>query len=81
MDAGNAQNSNLLFSKVGHVQSLSNLSPEFLTLEVLNPALSGAKQFEPGYKGPWMSDNMEPDDFFFCGCCMDAQFETNESKE
>jgi hypothetical protein len=28
-----------------------------------------AKQFEPGYKGPWMIDNMEPDDLFFCGCC------------
>ena len=29
-----------------------------------------AKQFEPGYNGPWMIDNMEPDDFFFCGCCL-----------
>ena len=37
MAAGNAQNSNLLFSKVGLVQSLSNLSPKFLMLEVLNP--------------------------------------------
>ena len=37
MSAGNVQNSNLLFSKVGLVQSLSNLSPKFLMLEVLNP--------------------------------------------
>jgi hypothetical protein len=29
MAAGNAQNSNLLFSKVGLVQSLSNLQPDF----------------------------------------------------
>ena len=36
-DTGNAQNSNLLFSKVGLVQSLSNLSPAFLRLDVLNP--------------------------------------------
>jgi hypothetical protein len=42
MAAGNAQNSNLLFSKVGLVQSLSNLSPEFLMLEGLNPSLSGS---------------------------------------
>ena len=38
MAAGNAQNSNLLYSKVGLVQSLSNLSPAFLWLDVLNPA-------------------------------------------
>ena len=36
-DTGNAQNSNLLFSKVGLIQSLSNLSPAFLRLDVLNP--------------------------------------------
>lgn len=41
MVAGNAQNSNLMFSKVGLVESLSNLSPELLRLEVLNSALSG----------------------------------------
>ena len=46
MSAGNVQNSNLLFSKVGLVQSLSNLSPAFLWLDVLNPALSDGKAYQ-----------------------------------
>lgn len=40
-----------------------------------------AKQFEPGYKGPWMIDNVKPDDLFFCGCCLDDLFDTDESNE
>ena len=27
-----------------------------------------AKQFEPGYKGPWIIDNVKPDDLFICSC-------------
>jgi hypothetical protein len=37
-----------------------------------------AKQFEPGYKGTWMMDNMEPDDFFFCGCCLNQDGDLEE---
>jgi hypothetical protein len=28
-----------------------------------------AKQFEPGYKGPWLIDSLEPEELGFCGCC------------
>ena len=27
-----------------------------------------AKQFEPGYTGPWMIDNAEPEELFICSC-------------
>lgn len=37
-----------------------------------------AKQFEPGYKGPWMIDNMEPGDLFFCSCCLDHDADLEE---
>ena len=39
-----------------------------------------AKQFEPGYNGPWMIDNMEPEEFFFCGCCLNQELE-NETNQ
>lgn len=28
-----------------------------------------SKQFEPGFKGPWRIDSMEPEELGFCGCC------------
>ena len=40
-----------------------------------------AKQFEPGYKGPWMIDNMEPDDLFFCVCCSNHDEALEESPQ
>jgi hypothetical protein len=27
------------------------------------------KRLKPGYNGPWLSDNLEPEELSICGCC------------
>ena len=46
-----------------------------------------AKQFEPGYDGPWLSDRLEPSDLFICGCSIEHHddsgncLESNENND
>ncbi len=39
------------------------------------------KRFEPGYDGPWLSDRLEPNDLFICGCSIHYQDESDNCLE
>lgn len=40
-----------------------------------------AKQFEPGYNGPWRIDSMEPEELGFCGCCLNQDGDLEEPQQ